>query len=170
MNEAEVYISAKLTLTQLGWVLLAGQPPNGTDNLPVIEIRDGEHRMGSKGSLKPDLVAYNGGVVLIVEAKPLFDKDDEWKLLAALSSGVRLLALVSALRERKLLERHEVMIDDEDLTFAGALAHSGRAFETSLAVISAVPEPRIGSMSAPSSVFRLSGAAVALQLSVTPWS
>jgi len=39
MTEDEVYVRAKRLLREQGWDILGGQPPRGTDSLPVIEVK-----------------------------------------------------------------------------------------------------------------------------------
>ena len=71
----------KKYLKREGWSLLGGQPPSGTDHLPLIEIKNfiGDEK-GSKYSFKPDLVAYRKSEMLIVEIKPCFSASDLEKL------------------------------------------------------------------------------------------
>ena len=106
MREDEVYRASKKWFVDQEFQLLAGQPPRGTDRLPVVEIKapNGKGK-GSLGSFKPDLIVANSNVVLIVECKPRYDKGDVEKLLSIRDDLRRLDALVSELRQRRLFER-----------------------------------------------------------------
>lgn len=101
--EMELYISLKKYLKQQGWSLLGGQPPSGTDHLPLIEIKNqiGEAK-GSKFSFKPDLVAYLERQILVVEIKPRFSQSDLKKLQEFSSVESRQNAFWSEIQTRDL--------------------------------------------------------------------
>ena len=40
LNETQVFILVRNHLLENNWQVIGGQPPSGTDHLPVIEIRD----------------------------------------------------------------------------------------------------------------------------------
>lgn len=109
MREDEVYFHTKELLSQSGLVIVAGQPPRGTDRVPVIEVKTAENRAkGSRGSFKPDLVAANDRVILIVECKPTFSPADVEKLRALQSSDDRRRNLAEEIVQRGLLRRHQI--------------------------------------------------------------
>ena len=61
--------------------MLAGEPPDGSDDLKRIEIRSScFNGKGSAGSLKIDLIALKKQILLLVELKPDFDSADVSKL------------------------------------------------------------------------------------------
>lgn len=171
MDEGEVYEGAKLLLRRLGWELLAGQPPGGTNSLPVVEVKPGATGLtGSLGSLKPDLIAYKDKVVLVVEAKPRFDAGDEEKLTALLKSEARISALVSELRQRSLLERRGIEVGDSELRFAGALAHAGDDEPTELSVLLVELDPADSTLQAPAATVSTEGRVRLEDPSLSPWS
>lgn len=117
MNETEVYIATKTVLKQFGLRLIGGQPPNGTDSFPVIEIADPTIlSKGSKGSFKPDLVAFcsKRQKIVIVECKPEFSLNDVEKLLLA-SDNKRLGLLSQELRQRGFEKKHGLLLDSTGL-------------------------------------------------------
>jgi hypothetical protein len=90
LNETQVYISVKNYLLEKGWHVIGGQPPSGTDHLPVIEIRDPTYKgKGSKGSYKPDLIAWHNSKLVIIELKPSFNQPDRAKVNGVLESPER---------------------------------------------------------------------------------
>jgi hypothetical protein len=102
-SETQVFISIKDFLFQNDWRLLGGQPPSGTDHLPVIEIRDPLFTgKGSKGSFKPDLIAWKGYVLMILELKPSFSQSDRRKINLVLQSPDRINSLWESLIERNI--------------------------------------------------------------------
>lgn len=133
MKEDEVYVGTKVWFRNAGFIAIAGQPPNGCDNIPVVEIKDFDNRAkGSKGSFKPDLIIANQDYFIVVECKPLDNADDERKLLEIDSSVNRLKQLYDELIQRKLFSRRG--LDDSFNNFdkfAGkvryCLAHAGKS-------------------------------------------
>jgi hypothetical protein len=112
MNETEVYIATKTVLKQIGLKLIGGQPPNGTDSFPVIEIADPSiFSKGSKGSFKPDLVAFcpKRQKLVIVECKPQFSLNDVEKLIQAAENN-RLGLLSQELRQRGFEKKHGLIL------------------------------------------------------------
>jgi hypothetical protein len=99
MNEGEVYFYLKQFLLDKGWGILAGEPPDGSDDLPRVEIRNrNKVGIGSKGSYKIDLIGFKDNVLLLIELKPKFNQGDIDKLNIIKSE--RLEDLFSALNER----------------------------------------------------------------------
>ena len=85
MREDEIYFYTKELLKLKNFKIIAGQPPNGSDNIPSIEIKESNHfDKGSKGSFKPDLVAIDRNNFLIIECKPKYDFNDKKKLESVL--------------------------------------------------------------------------------------
>lgn len=88
MREDVLHYEFRGFLLGKGWRLVAGQYPDGTDDLPPLNVVDPElardhspdHRRHSKGKLVPDLVACCGELVLIAEIKAAYDAADEVKL------------------------------------------------------------------------------------------
>lgn len=119
MREDEIYLLTKRWVKDQNFQILGGQPPNGTDRFPVIEIKSGENLdKGSRNVFKPDLVVATSDLILIVECKPRFDAADITKLIEISASRARLLALVDEIRQRRCLERrhHELAeISDNEL-------------------------------------------------------
>jgi len=109
--------------------LIAGQPPNGCDNLPVVEIKlPGKIGIGSKGAFKPDLIAAKGGVFLIIECKPDHSPSDVDKLRGIIGNRERILLLYEEINQRKLLRRRGIDVTAKDFcgNIKGAIAHSGK--------------------------------------------
>lgn len=104
MREDEVYFYTKEWFKFKGFKVIAGQPPKGSDNIPVLEIKNGNYLdKGSKGSFKPDLVSINPKNIVIVECKPKFDNNDKDKLLSVLFDEDRKFLLYEQLNQRNLL-------------------------------------------------------------------
>ena len=83
MDEDIVYILSKKWFLEKNFIILGGQPPNGSDNIPVIEIKDSfVKEKGSKGSYKPDLVCANSKFIILIECKPVYSFSDKEKLLS----------------------------------------------------------------------------------------
>lgn len=124
MKEEEVYVAAKRWLKRESWEILGGQPPSGTDHLPVIEIKDDRQaRNGSLGAYKPDLVAMKGVVVALIECKPNFDSNDHQKLKDVLGSLRRLSSLWNEICLRYPSHVASRM-QFKRIEFVGMLAHS----------------------------------------------
>jgi hypothetical protein len=103
LNETQVFLAVKQYLIREKWQVVGGQPPSGTDHLPVIEIRDPLHRgKGSKGSYKPDLIAWRASILAIIELKPTFNQPDRNKVNQVLNSPDRLDSLWESLIQRNI--------------------------------------------------------------------
>ncbi len=104
MKEDEVYVATKNWFSLNGFRPIAGQPPNGCDNIPVIEIKSPINQdKGSKGSYKPDLVFASDRNILIVECKPAFSKADQEKLESIIGDEALQRSLADEMMGRKLL-------------------------------------------------------------------
>lgn len=132
MREDEVYFHTKEFLRNSGLTVIAGQPPRGTDRVPVIEIKSPENdRKGSDGSFKPDLVAANEQVILVVECKPRYSSSDVQKLQELRASADRRRKLVEEILQRGLLHRHGLIARstgsrDVDARLEFAVAYHGK--------------------------------------------
>jgi hypothetical protein len=89
ITESFVHVAMREYLKNNGWLLIAGEYPNGSDDeLNVLSISDPtvardnspDPRRHSSGEIIPDLIAYKNGVILIVEAKPGYSFEDKEKL------------------------------------------------------------------------------------------
>ena len=108
MSEDEIYVYTKEWLIDKGYEILGGQPPNGSDDFPVVEIKKERNQdKGSKGSFKPDLIAKNSQEILVVECKPKYDRDDEQKLNQVLANKKRQQLFIEELLQRKLITATE---------------------------------------------------------------
>lgn len=111
MEEDEIYIATKIFLAKKGWSMLAGQPPNGCNHLPVVEIKlPGRQGIGSRGAYKPDLIAAKQNVFLLIECKPAYNQGDADKLNTILESTDRIDALFAELTQRHIFERHKIAV------------------------------------------------------------
>jgi len=103
LNETQVFILVRKYLVENNWQVIGGQPPSGTDHLPVIEIRDPTYKgNGSKGSYKPDLIAWYESKLVIIELKPSFNKPDRDKVNKVLNSPERIGSLWESLIQRNI--------------------------------------------------------------------
>tara|TARA_B110000444_G_C18810630_1_gene582388 strand:- start:245 stop:736 length:492 start_codon:yes stop_codon:yes gene_type:complete len=118
MNEDEIYLKTKFWFKKKSFQIIAGQPPNGTDSVPVIEIKDVNNlSKGSKGSYKPDLVAVSDLYLVIIECKPDYNSDDEKKLLIIKNDIERKKMLYEELRQRNLFYMNGKKLKFADFSF-----------------------------------------------------
>lgn len=89
MTESFIHVSMREFLKKNGWTLIAGEYPGGSDDeLYVFGVMDPavardnspDPRRHSEGEMIPDLLAYKGGVILVIEAKPRYSLEDKRKL------------------------------------------------------------------------------------------
>jgi|GEM_PF-1570510 len=143
LTEDEVYVAAKNLIKKHGWTIIAGQPPNGCDHLPVVEIKS-SHRIGigSKGAFKPDLIAVKKGVFIIVECKPAHSEKDADKIRNALADPLRTQLLYQELLQRRIFDRCGIKVSEEDfkLKIFGALAHSAEVKQMPDLIVLSVKE------------------------------
>ncbi len=105
MREDEVYIYTKNWFNSKKINIIAGQPPSGSDNIPVVEIKDEKnHNKGSRGSYKPDLIAINENNLVIIECKPIYNEEDYFKLLSVKFNEERKIKLYEELKLRGLIQ------------------------------------------------------------------
>ena len=108
MREDEIYFYTKELLKLKNFKIIAGQPPNGSDNIPSIEIKESNHfDKGSKGSFKPDLVAIDRNNFLIIECKPKYDFNDKKKLESVLFDNKRKKNFYKEILQRKLIHKYD---------------------------------------------------------------
>jgi hypothetical protein len=125
-SESEIYLEAKNCLKLQKWTILGGQPPKGSDHLPIIEIKmEVGRKRGSEDAFKPDLVCIKNSRILIVELKPRYDIGDHEKLMSFLDSQERIRNLMSELYLRKLI--HESQALENQFLINGCLGFSGNS-------------------------------------------
>jgi hypothetical protein len=127
-SEMQVYMLVKQFMRECTWLVVGGQPPSGTDHVPVIEIKDpGNLEKGSKGSLKPDVVAVRRRTLLVVELKPQWNGADRQKLLDFLSNQTRVDAFFEELRLRNIRNEEGQLVWDlrHDFELVGAIGYAG---------------------------------------------
>lgn len=132
LSEEEVYIGTKKILKQNSFLILAGQPARGVDNLPVVEIKSGFNQdKGSKDSYKPDLVAFKSDIIYIIECKPLYDYGDFTKIQEVICSNERITSFYNELRQRRILQKIQYNADFETFgrSLKGILAYSGTSVD-----------------------------------------
>ncbi len=133
MNEEAVFTQTRRILNSLRWEIVGGQPPGGSHNIPVIEIKDPDRvGKGSKGAFKPDIVAYRDGTWILVEAKPRYSNSDRLKLLGIIAHSNRLRELANELHQRGLLH---LRIRPTLSNVLGVLAYCGTFYQTELETI-----------------------------------
>jgi len=132
LNETQVFISVRNYLLENDWHVIGGQPPSGTDHLPVIEIRDPMHKgKGSKGSYKPDLIAWRESILAIIELKPSFNRADREKVNGVLRSPERTRSLWESLIQRNITLGKFGRISEvqSDSRVVGGLGYGGTKVE-----------------------------------------
>ncbi len=107
MSEGQIYYFLKHFLLNKGWTLLAGEPPDGSDNVCRIEIRNKNRiGIGSKGSYKIDLIFLRKDILFLIELKPQYNQGDIDKLNEITTQRVD--DLLDALEERCHLNRKDI--------------------------------------------------------------
>ena len=99
-DEEDIFRSIRIALENRAWCMLAGQAARGTTDLPVVQARIGSIK-GSKGALKPDLVASKDGYLLVLELKPGFSSSDVEKCRELASSQPLIDSLLADLVSRR---------------------------------------------------------------------
>jgi hypothetical protein len=119
LSETEIYLKLKAFLKNIGWQILGGQPPGGTNVIPLIELKDIAHKdKGSKGSKKIDLIAYKRPYFLLIELKPALDQSDIEKLREVTSQNAWRKAFFVALDEKRVCPKEvneERYVEDGEL-------------------------------------------------------
>src|SRR3989344_1915664 len=86
VSETQIYLTLKKYLPEKGWILVGGEPPDGTNSMPRIELKDDTHLVkGSKGSKKIDLLFFKEGYFLLLELKEMYNFSDVKKLIRAIA-------------------------------------------------------------------------------------
>jgi hypothetical protein len=115
LNENEVYQLLKPYVENLGWIVLGGEPPGGTDHIPVIELKDPANLSGgSKGSKKIDLVFFRDNNFLLLELKEIFAQSDVDKLDDIVSSDVWRKSFFNAIRDKSIHLRHNIPLTENN--------------------------------------------------------
>jgi hypothetical protein len=109
MREDLIYILTKKFFVKKKFDLLAGQPPSGSDNLPVIEIKTNKKEKGSKDSYIPDLVVINYDYIVIVECKPRFNQGDIDKIDEIDKNELRIKNFYNEILSRNLLIKYNFL-------------------------------------------------------------
>jgi hypothetical protein len=105
LEETEIYVRMKGWLHNNHWKIIGGEPPGGTNDIPVIELKNPLYlKKGSKGSKKIDLIAFKQGYFLFLELKPVFSYQDIKKLNEVCGEKKWRISFMKALVERKIHE------------------------------------------------------------------
>lgn len=124
MREDLIYILTKKFFINKKFTLLAGQPPGGSDNLPIIEIKTNKKEKGSKDSFIPDLVAINYNYIVIIECKPRFNQGDKDKIDEIDNNELRIKNFYNEILSRNLLIKYNFSNYFEDYdTFKNKLRY-----------------------------------------------
>lgn len=133
LREDVIHVALRRYLKKMGWSLIAGQYPNGSDDeLPPLNIMDPtlarddspDHRRHSKNKFVPDLVALKDRILLIIEMKPRYSQSDADKLTSLFNN--RREDLITALEVLKVSRGLDILDSVEELTFVPALGFSYR--------------------------------------------
>lgn len=93
----------KKYLATINWNVVAGEPPGGSNHLPVLEIHDPNFTgKGSSGSKKIDLVAYKNNYFLLIELKSKYAFSDVKKLDQLTNSEFWRKSFVKALNAKNI--------------------------------------------------------------------
>ncbi len=112
MSEDAVYQKLKEYLKQQNWIILGGEPPGGTNHIPVIEVRNSLNLdKGSKGSKKIDLVAFKSSFFLLLELKYSYSYSDVSKLNELIKYPSGREAFLNSLLAKGLLKSNNIRID-----------------------------------------------------------
>lgn len=131
MNEEVVYIGTKNWFKKNGFIPIAGQPPNGSDSIPKIEIKNSFYKeKGSKGSFTPDLLCISKSYFFIIECKPQHSEKDKEKLIEIINSFSRRKVLYEDLLERKIFQKRNLIdnfltLDQFNKKIRYVLSHNG---------------------------------------------
>lgn len=118
LSETDLYLALKKWLQERDWLILGGEPPGGTDVIPVIELKDVEYtKKGSKGSRKIDLICYKNDYFLLVEVKERCSYSDIKKLNEIVSEKKWRNAFIRALKEKQALSIKKVLSSLNELEY-----------------------------------------------------
>lgn len=114
LDETEIYLLMKRWLKDNGWIVLGGEPPGGTNDIPLIELKDIDYtKKGSKGSKKIDVVGHKQGYFLLLELKALFSYSDIKKLNQITGETKWRAAFIRALKERSIFNDLQIQPEME---------------------------------------------------------
>lgn len=112
MREDLIHVAIRRFLSAHGWTLIAGQYPNGSDELPALFITDPtvardkspDPRRHAADKIVPDLVSNKAFIMLLIEIKPGYSPSDQEKLLNLLNNRRTdlVLALTAFLTVRRI--------------------------------------------------------------------
>ncbi len=115
VTETQIYLFLKRFLPEKNWILVGGEPPDGTNSMPRIELKDERNlSKGSKGSKKIDLLFFKEGYFLLLELKEKYNASDVEKLNEIVHSEMWRKALIKALKEKKALENKGINIEESN--------------------------------------------------------
>ena len=131
IREDYIHYSIRTYLRAQGWLLIAGQYPDGSDDeLSALNITDPvvardnspDPRRHSQNKIVPDLICSKDNVILIIEMKPSYSEMDERKLVELLTK--RYADMVSSLQD--FLSAKGIVLEKsiEEYTFVPCLAFS----------------------------------------------
>lgn len=135
ITESFVHVAMREYLKREGWLLIAGEYPNGSDDeLNVLSISDPavardnspDPRRHSSGEIIPDLIAFKNGVIVIIEAKPNYSVEDKEKLINLLDSERN--RLISSLKKFASGKRQFNHIDFDEVIYIPVLAFCNPSF------------------------------------------
>jgi len=136
INESFVHVAMREFLKSNGWLLIAGEFPNGSDDeLNVLSISDPfvakdnspDPRRHSNGEIVPDLVAYKDGCVIIIEAKPRYSIEDKLKLKDLLNN--KKARLIDSLKKFVLGKPQFFGINFDNVSYIPVLAFGNPSFD-----------------------------------------
>lgn len=135
ITESYVHVAMREYLKNDGWLLIAGEYPNGSDDeLNVLSISDPtvarddspDPRRHSMGEIIPDLVAYKDGNLLIIEAKPRYSLEDKNKLIDLLTNKKN--RLITSLKSFSRGKPQFAHIDYDKVAYIPVLAFGNPTF------------------------------------------
>lgn len=136
VTESHVHVFMREFLKNRGWLLIAGEYPNGSDDeLSVLSISDPtiardnspSPRRHSTGEIIPDLVAYKNGVILIIEAKVDYSFADKKKLNNLLRCEK--IRLISSLEKFSEDNQQYSGIDYRNAIYVPVIAYSNPTYQ-----------------------------------------
>lgn len=114
LDETQIYILMKRWLQDNNWKILGGEPPGGTNDIPLIELKDVSYtKKGSKGSRKIDFVAYKQGYFLFLELKTIFSYSDIKKLNEVIGETKWHHAFIRTLKEKNIYKELRISTEME---------------------------------------------------------
>ena len=135
ISESLIHVAMRIFLKKNGWLLIAGEYPNGSDDeLNVLSITDPtiakdnspKPRQHSIGEFVPDLLAFRGNDILVIEAKPNYSEADKAKLINLINNNRG--RLISSLKKFSLGKKQFSCIDYDTVSFIPTLAFGNPTF------------------------------------------